>query len=96
MKTAAFNPEVQHCRQITDLLTPNSNLNLPFVKLPLALRASPSSVGTPNIVNLDELCYNEDECEVSFDNCLWSSGQSFWLQIQRSRVRFPALPDFSE
>ena len=25
---------------------------------------------------------------------LWSSGQSFWLQIQRSRARFPALPDF--
>jgi hypothetical protein len=25
---------------------------------------------------------------------LWSSGQSFWLQIQRSWVRFPALPDF--
>ena len=25
---------------------------------------------------------------------MWSSGQSFWLQIQRSRVRFPALPDF--
>ena len=25
---------------------------------------------------------------------LCSSGQSFWLQIQRSRVRFPALPDF--
>ena len=25
---------------------------------------------------------------------LWSSGQSFWLQIRRSRVRFPALPDF--
>ena len=24
---------------------------------------------------------------------LWSSGQSFWLQIQRSRVRSPALPD---
>jgi hypothetical protein len=24
---------------------------------------------------------------------LWSSGQSSWLQIQRSRVRFPALPD---
>ena len=23
-----------------------------------------------------------------------ASGQSFWLQIQRSRVRFPALPDF--
>ena len=25
---------------------------------------------------------------------LWSSGQSFWLQIQRFRVRSPALPDF--
>ena len=25
---------------------------------------------------------------------LLSSGQSFWLQIQRSRVRFPALPNF--
>ena len=25
---------------------------------------------------------------------LWSSGQIFWLQIQRSRVRFPALSDF--
>jgi hypothetical protein len=24
----------------------------------------------------------------------WSSGQSFWLQIKRSRVRFPALPDY--
>jgi hypothetical protein len=27
---------------------------------------------------------------------LYSSGQSSWLQIQSSRVRFPALPDFSE
>jgi len=25
---------------------------------------------------------------------LWSSGQGFWLQIQRSRVRLLALPDF--
>ena len=25
---------------------------------------------------------------------LWSSGRSFWLQIQRSRVRFPTLSDF--
>jgi hypothetical protein len=25
---------------------------------------------------------------------LWSSGQSFWLQIHKSRVRFKALPDF--
>jgi hypothetical protein len=25
---------------------------------------------------------------------LWSSGRCFWLQVQRSQVRFPALPDF--
>jgi hypothetical protein len=25
---------------------------------------------------------------------LWSSSQGSWLQIQRSRVRFLALPDF--
>jgi hypothetical protein len=25
---------------------------------------------------------------------LWSSGQSSWLQIQRSRVRLPPLPGF--
>jgi hypothetical protein len=25
---------------------------------------------------------------------LWSSGQSSWLQVQRSQVQFPALPDF--
>jgi hypothetical protein len=24
----------------------------------------------------------------------WSSGPSSWLQIQKSRVRFPALPEF--
>jgi hypothetical protein len=27
---------------------------------------------------------------------LWSSGQISWLLTLRSRVRFPALPDFSE
>jgi hypothetical protein len=26
---------------------------------------------------------------------LWSSGQSSWIQIQRSQVRFLALPDYS-
>jgi hypothetical protein len=25
---------------------------------------------------------------------MWSSGHSSWLQIQRSRVRFPAITDF--
>ena len=37
--------------------------------------------------------FNFEPCSL-FWPPLWSSGQSFWLQIQRSRVRFPALPDF--
>ena len=45
------------------------------------------------------LCYLMNAAELVFESLyvgppLWSSGQSFWLQIQRSRVRFPALPDF--
>jgi hypothetical protein len=27
---------------------------------------------------------------------LWSSGQSSWLQIQRSHIQFPSLPNFCE
>jgi hypothetical protein len=34
------------------------------------------------------------ERETAWPKILWSSDQSSWLQIQRSRVRFPALPDF--
>jgi hypothetical protein len=29
-----------------------------------------------------------------FMSALWSSGQTFWLQAQRSQVRLPALKDF--
>ena len=39
--------------------------------------------------NLPETCFL-----LSRRPPLWSSGQSFWLQIQRSRVRSLALPDF--
>ena len=45
-------------------------------------------------------CEAVNKCSLSHKNfCyliypLWSSGQSLWLQIQRSRVRFTALPDF--
>jgi hypothetical protein len=43
------------------------------------------------------LCFSESKgfeimCEISC--VLWSSGQNSWLRILRSRVRFPALPDF--
>ena len=41
-----------------------------------------------------QMYVNFSPCENDVRLPLWSSGQSFWLQIQRSRVRFPALPDF--
>jgi hypothetical protein len=42
-------------------------------------------------VRTEFICYIEESRPP-----LWSSGQSSWLQIQRSRVRFPALQDFSK
>ena len=45
-------------------------------------------------VQASELASLYTEAVTIFRPSLWSSGQSFWLQIQRSRVRFPALPDF--
>ena len=41
----------------------------------------------------DYVSLNNDGDEDN-DNNTKSFVQSFWLQIQRSRVRFPALPDF--
>jgi hypothetical protein len=41
------------------------------------------------------MCILSKSCYCSLNRPpLWSSCQSSWLQIQRSRVRFPALPDF--
>jgi len=45
----------------------------------------------PEVLQFDSL---DLSCSVIFRPPLWSRGQSFWLQIQRSRVRSPALPDF--
>jgi hypothetical protein len=36
---------------------------------------------------------DKSECSNYRGPPLWSSGQKFWLQIQGSRGRFPALPD---
>ena len=56
-----------------------------------------------NIVHVDRYVVSISFCntshfrkllQLSLGLPLWSSGQSFWLQIQRFRVRFPALPDF--
>ena len=50
------------------------------------------SVSLSSDVNADIPTVKPTRC-TNFTNYLFS-GQSFWLQIQRSRVRFPALPDF--
>ena len=44
--------------------------------------------------SLEYLCTVVHKNYVKIILHLSSSGQSFWLQIQRSRVRSPALPDF--
>jgi hypothetical protein len=46
------------------------------------------------ILNLTEAIYLPDPTSLGLP--LLFSGQSSWLQIQKSRVRYPALPDFSE
>ena len=68
--------------------------------------AIPTELSRPQIIQLFSVVFCEVRAVHTFDFriCmnvttnggppLWSSGQSFWLQIQRSRVRFPALPDF--
>ena len=53
------------------------------------------SLAGPMLLMWVEIVWKNEGCNTSRPP-LWSSGQSFWLQIQRSRVRFPALPDFSE
>ena len=40
------------------------------------------------------VCVGFVMCGYVYGPPLWSSGQSFWLQIQRFRVRSPALSDF--
>jgi hypothetical protein len=48
-------------------------------------------------VNLKfSLCLTNEalQQEGIFGQWTWSSVQSSWLQIQKFRVRFPALPDF--
>jgi hypothetical protein len=46
-----------------------------------------SNISSSNENKFKQIC-------LSLEHPLWSSGQSSWLQILRSRVRFPALPDF--
>jgi hypothetical protein len=45
----------------------------------------------------DNKCLQKQKINICYSHVgppLWSSGQSSWLQIDRSWVRFPALPDF--
>jgi hypothetical protein len=59
--------------------------------------------GNSSVPGKDESCFKRDLNTLwllvyvgdhLFRPPLWSSGQSSWLQIQMSRFRFPALPDF--
>jgi hypothetical protein len=46
---------------------------------------------------LDDIHYTQPTFTAPLDfvqRSLWSSGQSSWLQTQKSRVRIPELPDF--
>jgi hypothetical protein len=55
------------------------------------------TVGTQTGLSQVYFCKGRDELwsgVLQFGPPLWSSGQSSWLQTQRSRVRFPVLPDF--
>jgi hypothetical protein len=59
--------------------------------LPLFLQ-SPPKCTKRNILS-PVMAYIFKELHASL-TAFWSSGQSFWPQTQRPRVRFPKIPDF--
>jgi hypothetical protein len=78
----------QFMLQITRLLRPAEQFSLAIIFY-ICIRKVPGS-------NLGRAA-SYHGCDFSWSylvSPLWSSGQSSWLQIQRSRVWFPALPDY--
>jgi hypothetical protein len=59
-----------------------------FMSLPIMLSCFHSLDPLHKFLKLNKFVW------ANFNKIMWSSVQSSWLQIQRSRVRFPALPDF--
>jgi len=59
----------------------------------MAGAGAPGPACTPPCTTLPEP-KSSTQIRMGVEQKLWSSGQCFWLQIQRSRVRSPALPDF--
>ena len=59
-----------------------------------SLRATNQSFGGNLCNHLQVTGCLQQVCPKRLEMSLWSIGQNFWLQLQRSRVRFPALPDF--
>jgi hypothetical protein len=64
----------------------NSRVRKLYIHFPTKLTLTPKSTSRP--LQLKDCVW----CQVAPP--LWSSGQSSWLQTQRSGVPFPALPDF--
>jgi hypothetical protein len=54
-------------------------------------RTTDNSQGCDSYITFDLISFCR--CDI-YGPPLWSSDHSSWLQIQRSRVRFPELPDF--
>jgi hypothetical protein len=71
-----------------------SMCSLHFITLPMIIRRC--FMSALQLYELIAMFYplNSDGCYSGPP--LGSRDQSFWLLTQRSRVRFPALPDFSE
>jgi hypothetical protein len=61
--------------------------------IPLPLMC-PCSLAILMVYNKHEQTGNLQKEFYNYEPSLWSGGQSSWLQINRSRVRFPALQDF--
>jgi hypothetical protein len=77
---------------------PAFRCSFPFVlecHFEIRAEATRTALETPVSILNFENCYMEFlNVKQTCRSPLWSSGQSSWLQIQRSWVRFPVLPDF--
>ena len=82
---------LKYCNMAQDLTTAMNNLN---TKCRSRTQVIVRLLFFPQFIKAVTLLKSHDKIYGKARPPLWSSGQSFWLQIQRSRVRFPALPDF--
>jgi hypothetical protein len=60
----------------------------------LSIVGVPAEIPLEHLLNTSPVPYRYCSLFGLNNHALWSCGHSSWLLIQRSRVRFPALPDF--